>query len=137
MPHRLTAKADSFIKSNSTTHSRQLADSDKRAVHAGDVLEAETLRQEGTHLAMTAARLNGEALPSHLSYIHSAHWVAEEPARSAKHPEEPAPAAAGKASEEELRTKVLALLAEGRSVNSIAKEFRIGRARIKRWRDGG
>lgn len=146
MPHRLTAKAQSFVKTNGTTPSRELSASDKRSVQPGDVLEAATLRAEGTHFVLTAVQLNGEALPEHLTHVFAQHWEVEELAeKAAASPEAvPAPAAkapgakpAGdKAPAEDLQKQVLALLAEGRSVNSIAKELRIGRARIKRWRDG-
>ncbi|WBV41396.1 hypothetical protein [Pseudoroseomonas cervicalis] len=128
MPHRLTAKAQSFVKSDGTTPSRELAESDKRAVRPGDVLETEALRPAGTHLVLGAARLNGEALPGHLTHVFAGHWQVEEIAAA---PAAPAPAGAA-----DPKAQVLALLAEGRSVNFIAKSLRIGRAQIKRWRDG-
>lgn len=134
MPHRLTATAESFIKANDS-HSRQLADTEKRAVREGDVLEAATLRQAGSHMVVTEARLNGEALPEHLNHIHARHWRQDSPAE----PPAAAPSAAPTVapSGEDKRARALALLAEGRSVTAIARELRVGRASIKRWRDGG
>ncbi|MBU8537853.1 helix-turn-helix domain-containing protein [Falsiroseomonas tokyonensis] len=124
MPDLLTAKCSTFLKADPKSHSSALADADKLAIAQGAVIEAPAIMEEKGHFVVRGARLNGQPVPGHLIYAHASHW-----SRSSAAPD---PGAGWEAR----KPQVMALLAEGRSVSSIAKELRIGRAFIKRWRDG-
>ncbi|WP_439595131.1 hypothetical protein [Falsiroseomonas sp.] len=134
MPDLLTARRATFLKADPQTHSSALGDADKLAIAAGDVLEAPDITQEEGHFVARGGRLNGRPLPAHLVYAHAGHWTLAEGAAAPAAP--PAAASAAGKTPEDRKPEVLALLAEGRSVSAIAKELRIGRAFIKRWRDG-
>ncbi|MCQ4160447.1 helix-turn-helix domain-containing protein [Roseomonas sp. GC11] len=123
MQYLLTAVSNTYLKSNRSTHSRDLAETDKLAAKAGEALEAAELTREGGYFVVRNAVLNGQAVPTHIVYALADHWnQTEQPVRTP-------------ASSEDKQARALQMLAAGQSVSAIAKELRIGRAFIKRWRD--
>ncbi|MGX9964930.1 helix-turn-helix domain-containing protein [Roseomonas sp. F4] len=160
MPHLLTATTDTFLKADRDKFSRDLPDSDKFRVTQGEVIEAGSIERSGKILVIRNATVNGRAVPEHIIYCLANQLTAAEapagadaapaaaspaePVESAAAPAPSAPKAApspaapasAKLTRDEQKAKTLEMLAEGKSVSAIAKTLRIGRAFVKRWRDG-
>ena len=145
MPYLLIAKVDTYLKADAGKHSRDQSDADKIRISKGDVVEAAQFPLEGGWLMVRDAVLKGNPVPSHITYALAGQWSLEEapekpaeasPAATASAPAaKPAPAAAAQPTAEGKMAEAKAMLAAGKSVSAIAKELRIGRASIKRWRD--
>lgn len=117
-----------------TQHSRDLAEDQKLTAEAGAVLTARIVSKDGSFIIVEDAALDGRAVAAHLRYVFKPHWEETEL------PAAPAPKApkakASAASDEDKVARIRALLAEGKTVSAIAREVGIGRAVVKRVRDG-
>lgn len=145
MPYLLIAKIDTHLKADKNKHSKDQADTDKLRVSKGDVITGSNFPLEGRFFIVRNAVLKGAPVPGHIIYALDEQWTLEEapekpaeasPAAAASAPAaKPAPGAATQPSPEGKMAEAKAMLAAGKSVSAIAKELRIGRASIKRWRD--
>jgi hypothetical protein len=70
---RWIAIARTYVKA-STALAASLPESDMYAVREGDIIEAEAAELRDRHLVLTAARVNGQALPERLRYIIPSAW---------------------------------------------------------------
>lgn len=135
-----TAKQATVIKSSDAA-SQSLADDQKMPIDAKAQVTGVIASQSKTTFVVDGAALDGKALPAHLRYFHRPHWDMQPieapvvaPAAAAEPAAKPAPAAKAKVGSKD--DEIRALLAEGKSVSFIAREVKVGRATIKRVRDG-
>ncbi|MGK7861691.1 helix-turn-helix domain-containing protein [Falsiroseomonas sp. E2-1-a4] len=144
MPYHLIAKIDTHLKADRNKHSKVQPDTDKLRVARGDVIKAPDFPLEGRFFIVRNAVLKGAPIPGHIIYALDEQWTLEDapeqpvaalPAATAAAPAvEPAPAAAQPTPDSKM-AQAKAMLAAGKTVSAIAKELRVGRASIKRWRD--
>ncbi len=135
-----------FIKSSEAS-STALPDDQKLAIAPGTVVKGRVMPGTANYYVLEEVTVNGQAVPEHLRFLHKAHWealaAAAEPAASAEAPvmaaaEAPSAGApaSGKTGEDGKDAEIRTLLAAGHSVTAIGKRLKVGRARIKRIRDG-
>ena len=133
MAQILTAKIATYLKADTQKLGKDMPDSDKVRVAPGDVVEASPILVDKSFFVVRGAQLNGEPVPDHIIYAYASHWTLAEKSSTT---DDAAPVTAIPApGREEKQAHALKMLDEGRSVSAIAKELRVGRASIKRWRD--